>query len=389
MKLVKVQNTNLPRSQAAYATLNSMHYKRRSSLVLAITCTQLVLCGWLTTSSWGAERPVNPTATIPKVSVIKDGFMMEVFLRFSPSGRELVRIPQFGPVILSDTANYKKARTFHLGMRMVAYSPDGTKMATAEGTDGARVWDAAIQGKRVPEAPGEIYVLETPLQVLEAPSKDSKRRVFWTEFSPDGKRLITTQANGHVKVWNTTSWAVEEEIAATEDEVRVAAFAPDGKILVIGDIKGVLHRWSFEDKAAKTTRTPGAVTGIVFAPDGKMAVTTHQSPSNSLAMIWNPREWGVARVEHGFGSATFSQDGKTLALGGRNIKLLDPASGKHIQTIELPELAMRESGPGFDEGPKADKKIPIQVRALAFSPDGATLAAGCVGPLRLVEMNPQ
>jgi hypothetical protein len=65
--------------------------------------------------------------------------MMEVFLRFSPDGRELARIPMFGPVRLSDTASYKKIRTFKVGMRMVAYSPDGTKLATAEGTDGARV----------------------------------------------------------------------------------------------------------------------------------------------------------------------------------------------------------------------------------------------------------
>lgn len=315
---------------------------------------------------------------------------MEVFLRFSPSGRELARIPQFGPVILSDTTDYKKARTFPVGMRMVAYSPDGTKMATAEGTDGARVWDAAVQGKRVPGAPGEIYVLETPLQVLEAPSKDSKQRVFWTEFSPDGKRLITTQANGHVKVWNTTSWAVEQEITASEDEVRVAAFAPDGKMLVIGDTKGVVHRWSFENKAAmKTTRTPGAVTGIVFAPDGKTVVTTHQSSSGNLAMIWIPSEWGVARAHHGFGSAAFSKDGKILALGGRNIKLLDPDSGKEIRTIELPETTLGESGPGFGGQPNADMKIPIQIRALAFSPDGSTLAAGCMGPLRLLKMNPQ
>ena len=82
---------------------------------------------------------------------------MEVFLRFFPSGKELARIPQFGPVVLSDTTDYKKARTFSVGMRMVAYSPDGTKIATAEGTDGARVWDAAVQGKRIQKVPGEFY----------------------------------------------------------------------------------------------------------------------------------------------------------------------------------------------------------------------------------------
>jgi WD40 repeat protein len=369
-----------------------MCYKRWSRLVLAISCTQLVLCGWTTTSSCGAERPDGPTASIPKVSVIKDGFVMEVFLRFSPSGRELVRIPQFGPVILSDTTNYKKARTFSVGMRMVAYSADGTKMATAEGTDGARVWDALVQGKRVQEAPGELYVLETPLQVLESPSKDSKQRVFWTEFSPDGKRLITTQANGHVKVWNTSSWIVEDDLTLTDSEVRAAAVSPDSKTLVIGDVKGALHHWSFESKAkiksALTHEPLGAVLGVVFAPDGKTLVTSHQSKSKGTVGIWNTSTW-VAQMEDGFSCAAFSKEGKILALGGHNIKLLDPASGKQIRTIELPEMTLGDFGPRFEKQPKADKKVPIQIRALAFSPDGTTLAAGCMGPLRLVEMNPE
>src|SRR5262245_47713404 len=97
-------------------------YKQDCLFVLAIACTQFVLCAWATTSA-GAE---SPTAPIPRISVIADGSISEVFLRFSPSGRELARIPQFGPVVLSDTAGYKKARTFNVGMRMVAYSTDGT-----------------------------------------------------------------------------------------------------------------------------------------------------------------------------------------------------------------------------------------------------------------------
>ena len=66
-------------------------------------------------------------------AVVKDGTGAVLFLRFSPDGRELARICQFGPVALLDTAGYHRARTFSVGMRMVAYSPDGTKIATAEG----------------------------------------------------------------------------------------------------------------------------------------------------------------------------------------------------------------------------------------------------------------
>lgn len=365
--------------------------KRQSLMIFVITCMQLVLSSCLGTSSPEAENPVSSTIQIPKVSIIKDGIIMEVFLRFSPNGMELVRIPQFGPVLLSDTGSYKKARTFSVGMRMVAYSPDGTMMATAEGTDGARIWDTAMKGKQIQNAVmDELYLLETPLQILQAPSKDPTQRMFWIEFSPDGKRLISTQANGHVKVWNTSSWTVEDELTLTDYEVRAAAFAPDGKTLVFGDVKGGLYCWSFENKVNiksgfNTPRSFGAVLCVLFAPDGKTLVTIHQSESNGTVMIWNMSTW-VAKLEYGFCSAAFSKDGKVLALGGRNIKLVDPASWKHIRTIELPETTLSESGPGLEKQPNADKKIPIIIRALAFSPDGNTLAVGCMGPLRIVNM---
>ena len=80
-------------------------------------------------------------------TVITGGFASAYFVRFSPDGRELVRVNLFGPAMLFDTGNYNKARTFPVELRMVAYSPDGSRIATAEGRDGARVWDSALQGK--------------------------------------------------------------------------------------------------------------------------------------------------------------------------------------------------------------------------------------------------
>jgi WD40 repeat protein len=334
--------------------------------------------------------------TPSETTVIKNGIGPVFFLRFSPSGRELARICQFGPVELFDTSTYNKARTFPVGMRMVAYSADGTRIATAEGTDGARVWDAAAPGRRIPDSPqmvvGELHLLETPLQVLQAPSRDAALRVFWTEFSPDGTRLITTQANGHVKVWHTSSWAVEDELTLTTAEVRAAAFTPDSTTVVIGDTNGVLHHWSLENKAeTKTWRTPfGAITGVTFAPDGKTLVTTHQSAAGRGVMIWNTAT-GIAQIESGFESAAFSKDGKILALGGSHIEMgeVAPASWKRTRSIDLPAMTLRETGRQSANVPNADMKIPVAVSSLAFSPDGRTLAAGSRdGTVRLVKLNP-
>ena len=55
---------------------------------------------------------------------------------------------------------------------------------------------------------------------------------------------------------------------------------------------------------------------------------------------------------------------------------------------------MRESNPLFAADPDADPKlldakVPVSVVALAFSPDGTTLAAGCLdGSIRLVKVSP-
>ncbi len=358
--------------------------------------------------------------------VIKGGIGPVTFLRFSPNGGELARLSMFGPVALFDTTSYRKARTFSIGMRMVAYSPDGTKIATAEGRDGARVWDAAVPGKpRKASGFGidEIYLLDTPLQVLQAPSAElsQKLAVTWAEFSPDGKRLITVHSYGPVKVWDTSSWAVEEEIHLADTTVRAAAFAPDGKTIVMGDASGTLHEWDVATKAwIDTWNAPagsGVITGVVFSPDGNTLVTAHYMEHGSvMAMLWqnnSPARAGVGRgyvqgasgysepgqmlyratggwigqVESGFGSAAFSGDGKLLALGGRHIKLIDAASWKQIRDIELPEMTRGEVSREQENQPNAKEKIGCVVTALAFSPDGSALGAGCSeGTVRLVKM---
>lgn len=335
----------------------------------------------------------DPNASILKDAVIKNGMGPVAFLRFSPDGHELVRICQFGKVELFDTISYNKARTFRVGMRMVAYSPDGTKIATAEGTDGARVWNSMSPGKLIENSEelvvSELYLLDTPLKILQLPSQDANQRVFWTEFSPDGKRLITTHASGHVKVWDTKSWTLETELTLTDTEVRVATFAPDSKTIVIGDVNSVLHEWNFELKAeTKTIHTLGAVMGIAFAPDGKTLVTTHLSSSSSFVMNWNTSTW-ISEVKSGFKSAAFSKDGKILAFGGTRIELIDPATRKQIRIIELPEMTLGKINRRLFEGqPNSNTKVPIRISALAFSPDGNTLAAGCEeGTVRLVKMN--
>lgn len=370
------------------------------------------------------QNPVCETTQVKSQSVpvvIKGRSGPVTFLRFSPDGGELARICMFGPVALFDSTHYRKARTFSVGMRMIAYSPDGTRIVTAEGRDGARVWDAKVRGtptKMSELGVDESYLLDTPLQVLQAHRADTSQQsaVTWAEFSPDGKRLITLHSAGPVKVWNTSSWAVEEEVRLPDATVEAVAFAPDGKTVVLGDASGTLHEWDLARRRwIDTWQSPagsGVITGVVFSPDGRMLVTTHQTASgSSMAMLWQNNsptradgaryafvEWPgpggrtwratggwIGESQSGFGSAAFSKDGTVLALGGRRIELMHLVR-KQIRDVELPEMMWGEIFPGQQSQVDVKQKIPCVVAALSFSPDGGTLAAGCrEGTVRLVD----
>lgn len=317
--------------------------------------------------------------TTPEITVIDDTCKMEVYLKFSPDGKELARLPQFGMPYLSDTSNYSnKVRSFQIGMRMVDYSSDGSKIVTAEGTDGARVWDARATGKQLKYANiDELFILDTPLKVLETPSRDRGNVVFWAEFSPDNKHILTAQANGHVKVWNTDSWEMESDISLTKNEVLAATFSPDSKLIAIGDIRGGIYLWDVKKKTeTKRIKLEGgsevAVMGLVFANNGKLLISSHWSRTYPEVRIWDTQNW-IYTTEKNFRCAAVSSNGKILALGGDGqVKLIDLESNKAIKIIDIID---------------PEKNYRAVIRALAFSPDGKVLAVGSSLSLQLVSLN--
>jgi len=133
---------------------------------------------------------------------------------FSPCGRYIASTP-FGKRLrawdLASRAELWEPKSFEYEVRTLAFSPDGSLLATGH-QDGLRLWDAASG-------------LEATL--LEG----GARNVCGAAFAPDGRLLAASFGNGKLVVWETGSGRsirIMRELHAG----RCVLFSPDSRWLV-------------------------------------------------------------------------------------------------------------------------------------------------------------
>src|SRR5262249_42086652 len=136
-------------------------------------------------------------------------------------------------------------------VRSVAYSPDGTRIATASHSDPTvKVWDA--------QTGQELFTI--------------KGSAYCVVFSPDGKRLAGASGprTGELKVWDAQTG--QELLSFKGHEwVNDLAFSPDGKRLISGSSDEV-RVWDAQ-RDPRPLRLKGGdgyvVPSVAFSPDGK------------------------------------------------------------------------------------------------------------------------
>lgn len=237
----------------------------------------------------------------------------------------------------------------------LAFTPDGTLLATVDHDDAIRLWNPA-----------------TGTLVHRFPLPNSRAAAL--AFSPDGKLLAGSNGYGHVAfvleiATGKIRYQPDPEIGAEQPDFNGSpgplAFSPDGKRLTWSTVDAL---WTLDLARGTTSRhaLPERVEPfVVLTPDGKTLVTANRD-NRVLLFDADARELRRRLDAHpaGIRTAAIAPDGRTLVVGcvDGSVHLTDLASGKCRLLTSEHQFA---------------------IHFVAFMPDGATVLAACGGRLAL------
>src|SRR5262249_13543553 len=102
-------------------------------------------------------------------------------------------------------------------------------------------------------------------------------------FDPDGKRLVSADSVGTVKVWDANGQPVTSLPAHARD-INHIAFRPDGKRLATASIDGTCKAWDTEKGDEVHSRPPGTTAqAVAWTQDGKRLA----AGDDNEVRVWN------------------------------------------------------------------------------------------------------
>jgi WD40 repeat protein len=254
---------------------------------------------------------------------------------FSPDGRTLACGARDNTVKLWDVATGRELRILagHTSwISSVAFSPDGRTLASGSLDNTIKLWDIASGQERRTLA-GHTKAVSALSQVILA----SITRVSSVAFSPDGTTLASGATDDTVKLWDVASGREVRTLAGHTEDVESVAFSPDGHTLASGSDDYTVKLWDVASGRELRTLTAHTfwVRTVAFSPDGH---TLASGSIDKTVKLWDVASGSDLRTLTGSNyvdSVAFSPDGRTLASGSRDnlIQLWDVASGREVRTL--------------------------------------------------------
>ncbi|MFO0949691.1 MAG: PQQ-binding-like beta-propeller repeat protein, partial [Isosphaeraceae bacterium] len=318
------------------------------------------------------------------------------------------------------------------GVYRLAYSRDGSRLATASYDGLIRLWDPATglllarlsghtrdvlgvsfspDGRQLVSADGDgaIYLWDVatarPIRVFSSPGAPTM--CTDVKFSPDGTRFATAESRGVVRIWDVktgASEAIPGDVLG-QGEINAVAFDPGGRVLAIGGYYRPIILWDLVDRRMlPSLGEPGDHTettlGLAFSPvDGRLLASTG---TNGTVALWDVASRKSRDLTGHVGDVygvSFSPDGRRLATasGDPGVKIWDVDTGRELVTLTghaatvfdvafspkgdrlataSQDLTARIWDPDVDSSARVLRGHVKAVNAVAFQPRGGLLASG-------------
>ncbi|KAF8191106.1 WD40-repeat-containing domain protein [Mycena galopus ATCC 62051] len=225
----------------------------------------------------------------------------------------------------------------HAGcIRCVAFSPDGSRIASGSDDWKIRVWDAKT-GKPV-------------LKVI----KGHTESIQSVAFSPDGTLIASGSDDKTIRVWDAKTGNIAmKPIQGHTDWIRCVAFSPDGSHITSGSDDKTIQKWD--------TKT------------GKPVMQPIEGLRDQTIRVWDAKTGKAVREPihghmDGVNSVAFSPDGTCLASGSsdetirvwelRTCAATVKESGSLVVDLQSASMRFLHCGDNWIRGPNKELIIP-------------------------------
>jgi WD40 repeat protein len=282
------------------------------------------------------------------------------------------------------------------GVNALAFSPDGHTLVTGADDHAVRLWnvDDLAHPQRLTDSLGE-----------------HDHNVTAVAFSPGSPTLASGAEDGTVVLWNSADRTRPSRLGRPFDartgEIGSLALSADGALLAVAGTAG-LRIWDITHPERPRPWTDGLADqaepaqSVAFSADGRVLALA----GGDRAVLWdvaNPRPIGTIDAATGLTSVALSLDGHLLATGdGQGLELwdvTDPGAPRQLAASiagEFVTLEFSANGRTLLAGSAATTPLLVDltdaahprplgdaitsgigdVRSMALSPDGRTVAIG-------------